>query len=191
MSRHTPRSMLGLAMLLVGTGAECASAAPQVDEQEQRRMKWASDRAVSRIYSIEEMRQYLRNCGDDEARAEENLPRLDEWTRKVGVGALSLLTAATRLAEQRRKQESSKAEYRRFDAHGIVTHAATIAGPPMVAPGWSVPLSVVSTLDAPPVSRQVKPAVIAANVERRRNGGGCDDKIPDQDVAQTRYVARS
>jgi len=29
MSRHTPRSMLGLAMLLVGTGAECASAAPR------------------------------------------------------------------------------------------------------------------------------------------------------------------
>ena len=32
MSRHAPRSMLGLAMLLVSTGAECASAAPQVDK---------------------------------------------------------------------------------------------------------------------------------------------------------------
>jgi len=32
MSRHTPRSMLGLAMLLVGTGAECASAAPALDK---------------------------------------------------------------------------------------------------------------------------------------------------------------
>jgi len=157
MSRHISRSMLGLAMLIVGTGAECASAAPQVDEQEQRRMKWASDRAVSRIYSIDEMRQYLRNCGDDEARAEENLPRLDEWTRKVGVGALSLLTAATRLAEQRRAQASSQAEYKRYNAHGVVTYTATIAGPPMVVPGWSVPLSVVSALDAPPVNRHAKP----------------------------------
>ena len=51
MSRHTPRSMLGLAMLLVGTGAECARAAPQMDEQEQRRMKWASDRAVNEFRS--------------------------------------------------------------------------------------------------------------------------------------------
>ena len=32
MNRHTPRSMLGLAMLLVGTGAECASAAPAMDK---------------------------------------------------------------------------------------------------------------------------------------------------------------
>lgn len=149
--------MLGLAMLLVGTGAECASTAPQVDEQEQRRMKWASDRAVSRIYSIEEMRQYLRNCGDDEARAEENLPRLDAWTLEMGRHALSLLTTATRLAEQRRTQTSNQAEYKRYNAQGVMTHAATIAGPPMIAPGWSVPLSVLGALDAPLVNRQAKP----------------------------------
>ena len=112
MIRHTPRSMLGLAMLLVGTGAECASAAPLIDEQEQRRMKWASDRAVSRIYSIEEMRQYLRNCGDDEARAEENLPQLDAWTQEVGAGALSLLTATLRMGEKRKNNEFIYQEYK-------------------------------------------------------------------------------
>lgn len=36
-------------------------------------------------------------------------------------------------------------------------HAATIAGPPMVVPGWSVPLSAVSALDEPPVNRRAKP----------------------------------
>jgi hypothetical protein len=63
---------------------ECVRAKPPIDEQEQRRMKWASDRAVSRIYSIEEMRQYLRSAGDDEAKADDYLPQLDELTRKAG-----------------------------------------------------------------------------------------------------------
>ena len=112
MSRHTPRSMLGLATLLVSTGAECARAKPPIDEQEQRRMKWASDRAVSRIYSIEEMRQYLRNCGDDEARADENLPQLDAWTQEVGAGALGLLTATIRMGEKRQKNEVIYQEYK-------------------------------------------------------------------------------
>ena len=91
MSRHTPRSMLGLAMLLVSTGAECASAVPRAKTEP-----------------------------------------LDD-------------------------KEPEQVEYSKYDAHGIVTHAATIAGPPMVVPGWSVPLSVVSALDAPPVGRQAKP----------------------------------
>ena len=156
MSRHAPRSMLGLAMLLVGAGAECASAAPQVDEQEQRRMKWAQHQAMSRIYSIKEMRQYLRNCGDDESRAEENLAQLDAWTLEMGPRALSLLTAATRIAEQRRTQTSSQAEYKRYNAHGM-THADTIAGPPMVGPVWAGPMSAISAMDSPPVSRKPNP----------------------------------
>jgi len=83
--------MLGLAMLLVSTGAECASAAP---------------------------------------RDKEDAP--DE-------------------------KEPEHVEYRKYDAHGRVTHAAVIAGPPMIAPGWSAPLSVISALDAPKVNRQPKP----------------------------------
>ena len=91
MNRHTPRSMLGLAMLLVSTGAECARAAPRAKTEP-----------------------------------------LDD-------------------------KEPEQVEYRKYDAHGRVTHAATIAGPPMVAPGWSVPLSVACALDAPPVNRHAKP----------------------------------
>ena len=106
MSRHTPRSMLGLAMLLVGTGAESVRAKPPIDEQEQRRTEWARQQAVSRVLSAEEMRQYLRCCGDDEARATENLPQLDMWTQEIGGWqAISLLSTATRFSEQRRKSE--------------------------------------------------------------------------------------
>ena len=91
MSRHASRSVLGLAMLFVSTGAECARAAP---------------------------------CDKEEAPDE---------------------------------KKPEHVEYRKYDAHGRVTHAAMIAGPPMVAPGWSVPLSVACALDAPPVNRHAKP----------------------------------
>ena len=91
MSRHASRSVLGLAMLFVSTGAECARAAP---------------------------------CDKEEAPDE---------------------------------KKPEQVEYRKYDAQGVMTHAATIAGLPMVVPGWSVPLSVVSALDAPPVNRQAKP----------------------------------
>ena len=89
--RHDPRSILGLAMLLVGTGAECASTAP---------------------------------------RAKTEPP--DE-------------------------KEPEQVEYRKYDAQGRVTHTSVIERPPMIAPGWSVPLSVLGALDAPPVNRQAKP----------------------------------
>ena len=72
-----------IAMALLACGGSVARAAP-ADEQEQRRMEWARQQAVSRIFSIEEMRQYLRSAGDDEAKAEEHLPRLDELTRQAG-----------------------------------------------------------------------------------------------------------
>lgn len=72
-----------MAMALLACGESVARAAP-VDEQEQRRMEWARRQAVSRIFSIEEMREYLRSAGDDEAKADEHLPQLDELTRKTG-----------------------------------------------------------------------------------------------------------
>jgi len=90
-SRHASRSALGLAMLLVGTGAECASTAPRAK------------------------------------------------------------------TEPEDKKEPEPVEYCKYDAQGNVTHMAVSYGPPMVAPGWSVPLSAISALDAPPVNRQPKP----------------------------------
>ena len=57
-----------IAMALLACGESVARAAPG-DEQEQRRMEWARQQAVSRVFSIEEMRQYLRSAGDDEAKA--------------------------------------------------------------------------------------------------------------------------
>jgi hypothetical protein len=100
-----------IAMALLACGESVARAAP-VDEQEQRRMEWARQQAVSRVLSTEEMRQYLRCCGDDEERATENLPQLDMWTQKIGGSqAISLLAATTRMAEQRRKSEVIYQEY--------------------------------------------------------------------------------
>jgi len=107
MNRRPPWTSSMIAMALLACGESSARAAP-VDEQEQKRMEWAHDRAVSRIYSVEEMRQYLRNCGDDEARAEENLPQLDAWTLEMGCHALSLLTAVT----QQRKTSNAEKRHR-------------------------------------------------------------------------------
>ena len=95
-----------IAMALLACGESVARAAP-VDEQEQRRMEWARQQAVSRVLSAEEMRQYLRCCGDNEDRATENLPQLDMWTQKIGGSqAVSLLAAVTRMTEQRRQAKS-------------------------------------------------------------------------------------
>jgi len=114
--------MLGLAMLLVGTGAECVSAKPPIDEQERRRMKWASDRAVSRIFSIEEMRQYLRSAGDDEAKAEEHLPQLDELTRQAGSSrAMQLVDMQLRHMKKKAPNEVIYQEYK----DGKVTYEVT------------------------------------------------------------------
>lgn len=72
-----------IAMPLLACGESVARAAP-IDEQEQRRTEWARRQALSRIFSIEEMRQYLRSAGDDKAKAEEHLPQLDELTLQSG-----------------------------------------------------------------------------------------------------------
>lgn len=72
--RRPPWTSSMIAMALLACGESVARAAP-VDEQEQKRMEWARQQAVSRIFSIEEMRQYLRSAGDDEAKAEEHLPQ--------------------------------------------------------------------------------------------------------------------
>jgi len=149
-----------IAMALLACGESSARAAP-VDEQEQRRMEWARQRAVSRIFSIEEMRQYLRSAGDDEARAEECLPQLDELTRKAGGSrALQLVDMYLR---QRNAPRPSEVIYQEYQ-DGKLTYEVT-ARLPMCAscPWFHIQSSRV---------RKLSPAVIAANVERRRNGGG-------------------
>ena len=100
-----------IAMALLACGESVARAAP-VDEQEQRRMEWARQQAVSRIFSIEEMRQYLRSAGDDEAKAEECLPQLDELTRKTGGSrALQLVEMYLRQRNEPRPNEVIYQEY--------------------------------------------------------------------------------
>ena len=103
------RGMLALALLACGESV--ARAAP-LDEQEQKRMEWARQQAVSRIFSIEEMRQYLRSAGDDEAKAEECLPQLDELTRKKGGSrALQLVEMYLRQRNEPRPNEVIYQEY--------------------------------------------------------------------------------
>lgn len=109
------------AMALLACGESVARAAP-VDEQEQKRMEWARQQAVSRIFSIEEMRQYLRSAGDDEARAEECLPRLDELTRQAGSSrALQLVDMQLR---HMKKQAPSEVIYQEYQ-DGKLTYEVT------------------------------------------------------------------
>ena len=112
MSRRPPWTSSMIAMALLACGESVARAAP-VDEQEQRRMEWARQQAVSRIFSIEEMRQYLRSAGDDEAKAEEHLPHLDELTRKAGGSrALQLVDMQLRHMKTQAPSEVIYQEYK-------------------------------------------------------------------------------
>jgi hypothetical protein len=137
-----------IAMALLACGESVARAVP-VDEQEQRRMEWARQQAVSRVLSAEEMRQYLHCCGDDEARATENLPQLDMWTQKIGGSqAISLLAAATRMAEQRRKSEVIYQEYK----DGKLTYEVT-APPAQIRALGMPPVMLIRPLDCPEAPR--------------------------------------
>lgn len=48
--------------------------------RDQRRWKWAIRHAISRVFTIDEMYNFLGSAGGDEARAEAWLPTLDEFT---------------------------------------------------------------------------------------------------------------
>lgn len=72
-------------------------------------MEWAQRQAMSRIFSIEEMRQYLRSAGDDKEKAEEYLPQLDELTRKTG-GSRALQLVGMQLRYQERSRIELKPE---------------------------------------------------------------------------------
>ena len=110
-----------IAMALLACGESVARAAP-LDEQEQKRMEWARRQAVSRIFSIEEMRQYLRSAGDDEAKAEEHLPRLDELTRQAGSSrAMQLVDMQLR---HLKKQQPSEVIYQEYK-DGKLTYEVT------------------------------------------------------------------
>ena len=137
-----------IAMALLACGESVARAAP-LDEQEQKRMEWARQQAVSRVLSTEEMRQYLRCCGDDEERATENLPQLDMWTQKIGGSqAVSLLAAVTRMTEQRRKSEVIYQEHK----DGKLTYEVT-APPAQIRALGMPPVMLIRPLDCPDAPR--------------------------------------
>ena len=121
MIRRPPWTSSMIAMALLACGESVARAVP-VDEQEQRRMEWARRQAVSRIFSIEEMRQYLRSAGDDEAKAEEHLPQLDELTRQAGSSrAMQLVDMQLR---HMKKQAPSEVIYQEYQ-DGKLTYEVT------------------------------------------------------------------
>ena len=139
------RGMLALALLACGESV--ARAAP-LDEQEQKRMEWARQQAVSRIFSIEEMRQYLRSAGDDEAKAEECLPQLDELTRKKGGSrALQLVEMYLRHMKTQAPSEVIYQEY----TDGKLTYEVT--APPAQIRALGMPsimlIRPLDCLDAP------------------------------------------
>ena len=133
-----------IAMALLACGESVARAAPG-DEQEQRRMEWARQQAVSRIFSIEEMRQYLRSAGDDEARAQECLPQLDELTREAGGSrALQLVDMYLR---QRNAPRPSEVIYQEYQ-DGKLTYEVT-APPAQIRALGMPPVMIIRPLDCP------------------------------------------
>lgn len=66
-------------------------------EEEQRQQSWAQRQALSRVYSISDMRHFLRRAGS-EAHAEAWLPTLDELTRAGTVHAMAYTLSAMWLA---------------------------------------------------------------------------------------------
>lgn len=55
--------------------------------RDQQRWKWAIRHAISRVFTIDEMYNFLGSAGGDEARAEAWLPTLDEFTRTTAYSA--------------------------------------------------------------------------------------------------------
>jgi hypothetical protein len=72
---------------------ESAHLTTEEQEAEQRRSQWAQRQALSRVYSIDDMRRFLR-CAGSEARAEAWLPTLDEFTRGNNAHAMSYTLSA-------------------------------------------------------------------------------------------------
>ena len=137
-----------LAMALLACGESVARAAP-LDEQEQKRMEWARQQAVSRIFSIEEMRQYLRSAGDDEAKAEEHLPQLDELTRQAGSSrAMQLVDMQLRHMKTQAPSEVIYQEY----TDGKLTYEVT-APPAQIRALGMPPVMLIRPLDYPEAPR--------------------------------------
>ena len=137
-----------IAMVLLACGESVARAAP-VDEQERRRMDWARKQAVSRIFSIEEMRQYLRSAGDDEAKADDYLPQLDELTRKAG-GSRALQLVDMQLRHMK-TQAPSEVIYQEY-TDGKLTYEVT-APPAQIRALGMPPVMLVRPLDCPDAPR--------------------------------------
>lgn len=137
-----------IAMALLACGESVARAAP-VDEQEQKRMEWARQQALSRIFSIEEMRQYLRSAGDDESRAEECLPQLDELARKTRASrALQLVDLHLRHMKRQAPSEVIDQEYK----DGKLTYEVT-APPAQIRALGMPPVMLIRPLDCPDAPR--------------------------------------
>ena len=58
--------------------------------RDQRRWKWAIRHAISRVFTIDEMYNFLGSAGGDEARAEAWLPTLDEFTRTTALSSWAM-----------------------------------------------------------------------------------------------------
>ena len=72
---------------------ESAHLIAEEQEAEQRRSQWAQRQALSRVYTIDDMRRFLRLAGS-EARAEAWLPTLDEFARANSAHAMSYTLSA-------------------------------------------------------------------------------------------------
>jgi hypothetical protein len=70
-------------------------------EKDQRQWKWATRHAASRVFTVEEMYNFLGSAGDD-ARAEAWLPTLDEFTQTTAYSfrALQHTLTAMRLSNR-------------------------------------------------------------------------------------------
>lgn len=70
--------------------------------RDQRQWKWAIRHAISRVFTIDEMYNFLGSAGGDEARAEAWLPTLDEFTRTTAYSAWAMqyTIAAMRLSDR-------------------------------------------------------------------------------------------
>ena len=69
--------------------------------RDQRQWKWAIRHSASRVFTIDEMYNFLGSAGD-EARAEAWLPTLDEFTRTTAYSswAMQYTLTAMRLADR-------------------------------------------------------------------------------------------
>ena len=137
-----------IAMALLACGESVARAAP-LDEQEQKRMEWARQQAVSRIFSIEEMRQYLRSAGDDETKAEECLPQLDELTRQAGGSRARQLVEM--YLRQRNAPVPGEVIYQEYQ-DGKLTYEVT-APPAQIRALGMPPVMLIRPLDCPEAPR--------------------------------------